>query len=88
MSFLDTHVHFWDMNRHEYPNYATEPSFAWPGRDEAALQRNFGPDDVVQQMAEAGVKGILFVQVINDSPEEAKWVAGLAKRHDIIKVTG
>ncbi|MBO3662841.1 amidohydrolase family protein [Microbacterium stercoris] len=64
---LDAHVHVWAPSRLAYP---------WL-RDEPALDRDFGPDDVDD--ADGAITEWVFVEADSSAPlDEVAWVSGLA----------
>lgn len=71
---IDAHLHFWD---------AEHATHKWPDTIAARLQRGFSPDDLVPEMAIAGVSSIVLMQSRNDFAESLHF-ASLAKRHDFI----
>ncbi|KAG7165277.1 hypothetical protein Hamer_G021487 [Homarus americanus] len=68
-------VDLFELKRFQYP---------WPTPD-LCIYRDHQPEDLWDAMADTGVKDVVFVQCLNDSPEEAKWVMSLAKQHPRIK---
>jgi L-fuconolactonase len=74
-SVIDTHQHFWDISRFEYP-WMTGPKLA-------PLRRNYLPADLEPLLAPAGVDGTVFVQA-QHNVEESRWVLSLAERHDFL----
>ncbi|KAJ8314832.1 hypothetical protein KUTeg_006982 [Tegillarca granosa] len=47
--------------------------------------RNILAEELVENMRATPIKHAVFVQCINDSPEEAKWVMEVAEKHTFIK---
>ncbi|CAL4131077.1 unnamed protein product [Meganyctiphanes norvegica] len=73
---LDSHCHMWELSRFQYP---------WPtpdmliGVDHLAV-------DLMEAVKDSPSKGdFIFVQCLNESPEEAKWVQSLANVNPRIK---
>ncbi|XP_070175791.1 L-fucono-1,5-lactonase-like isoform X1 [Littorina saxatilis] len=73
---VDAHFHIWDLQKFSYQ---------WPTPDVPALFRNFTPEDLKEAAKDIPIKHAVFVQVLNNSPEEAIWVSQLAEQHDVIK---
>lgn len=73
---VDSHFHVWDLTKFQYP---------WPTATEAAIYRNFSPDDLQQNLANTPIRHAVFVQCLNGTPEEAKWVISQAESHPFIK---
>jgi len=72
---IDTHQHFWDLSRFDYP---------WMnGPELAPLRRDYLPADLEPLLAPAGVHRSVFVQARHDV-EESRWVLGLSERHDFL----
>jgi L-fuconolactonase len=71
----DAHQHFWDLSRFDYPWMA--------GEELEPLRRDYLPEDLAPLLAPAGVDRTIFVQAQHDI-EEARWVLGLAERHDFL----
>jgi L-fuconolactonase len=73
MSFkiVDTHVHFWDLDRFDY---------FWLKPEYGILYRTYLPEQIRQEMDKAGVSQGIFVQA-NHLPDENDWVLSLAKTH-------
>ncbi len=64
---LDTHLHFWDLDRFEY---------AWITRGAEPLGRSFLADEAEHTLHTAGVDAAIFVQA-DGSIAEAAWVLHL-----------
>jgi L-fuconolactonase len=73
MSFkiVDTHVHFWDLNRFGY---------FWLKPEYGILYQTYLPEQIRAEMDKAGVSQGIFVQA-NHLLEENDWVLDLAKTH-------
>jgi L-fuconolactonase len=72
---IDTHQHFWELSRFEYPWMA--------GADLDPLRRDYLPADLEPLLRPAGVDRTIFVQAQHDV-EESRWVLGLAERHEFL----
>ena len=70
-SIVDTHVHFWDMDRFHY---------FWLKPEYGILYQTYLPEQIRQAMDEAGVARGVFVQA-NHVLEENDWVLSLAETH-------
>src|SRR5581483_6033454 len=75
MDKIDTHHHFWRYNPAEY---------GWIDDRLSAIRRDFLPHDLQQEIAEAGVTGVISVQV-RQTLDETRWLLELAARHKFIK---
>nr|XP_022323194.1 uncharacterized protein LOC111124546 isoform X1 [Crassostrea virginica] len=73
---VDSHFHIWDLQNFQYP---------WPTAAEAAIFKNFSPKDLQENLTKTPVRHAVFVQCLNGSPEEAKWVIHQAKDCPFIK---
>ena len=72
---IDTHQHFWDLSRFEYP---------WmSGPELEPLRRHYLPEDLEPLLPSAGVDRTVFVQAQHNL-EESRWVLGLAERHHFL----
>jgi L-fuconolactonase len=71
----DTHQHFWDLSRFDYPWMA--------GEELKPLRRDYLPEDLAPLLTPAGVDRTVFVQAQHNI-EEARWVLGLAERHEFL----
>lgn len=75
---IDTHVHFWELDRLEYP---------WLENRESPLSRDFTPEDYQQATREYQLKKVVFVES-GRSPDqylpETKWVSELSARYPFI----
>jgi len=75
---VDTHVHFWELDRLEYP---------WLENKESPLSRDFTVSDYQQATQDHPVEKIVFVEsgrVPQQYLDEVKWVQQLAKQHEWI----
>jgi L-fuconolactonase len=72
---IDTHQHFWDLSRFDYP---------WmQGPELEPLRRNYLPSDLEPLLRPAGVDQTICIQAQHNL-EESRWVLGLAERHDFL----
>lgn len=71
---IDTHQHYWNYDAAEY---------RWIDDSMAALRRDFLPPDAQREMAAAGVRSSIAVQV-RQTVEETRWMLDLADRHSFI----
>ena len=71
---VDAHQHFWHYNATEY---------AWIDQSMCALERDFLPGDLADELAEAGVEATIAVQV-RQTLEETRWLLHLAGAHPFI----
>ncbi len=71
---VDTHMHFWDLDRFEYE---------WLGPEWGILNRSYLPDQFKRELEGAGVDHGVFVQA-NHLQAENDWVLGLAEENDWI----
>lgn len=67
---IDAHQHFWQLGRGDY---------AWPTRAEAAIFRDFGPDDLAPLLDQGGVTRTILVQA-TPSVAETRYLLDLAAR--------
>jgi L-fuconolactonase len=70
-SIVDTHVHFWDLDRFHY---------FWLKPEYGILYQTYLPEQIRQEMDKAGVERGVFVQA-NHLLEENDWVLSLAETH-------
>jgi L-fuconolactonase len=61
---IDAHHHLWRYTEREY---------GWIDETMAALQRNFLPDDLMREIAAAGIDGTVVVQA-RQTMEETRWL--------------
>ena len=71
---IDTHLHTWDLNKLDY---------YWLKNDNSILAKTYLLDEVLPQMADAGVTGAVLVQATNRL-EETDWLLQLASEYDCI----
>lgn len=67
---IDAHQHFWQLGRGDY---------GWPTASEAAIFRDFGPEDLAPLLARAGVRQTVLVQA-TPTVAETSYLLGLAAR--------
>ncbi|HWD99267.1 MAG TPA: amidohydrolase family protein, partial [Bryobacteraceae bacterium] len=72
---IDSHQHFWDLSRLEYP---------WMAPGESVLRRNYLPEDLAPILELNRFDGTVAVQA-NVVMEETWWLLDLADRHDLIR---
>ncbi len=73
---IDSHQHFWDLDRLPYPWMPPEP--------DCPLRRNFLPADLEPVLARNRFDGSVVVQA-TQVPEEARWLLSLADEYPFIK---
>jgi len=71
---VDSHQHFWDIDRFEY---------WWLTPEREVLRRNYLPEDLRPLLSQTGVKFTVAVQA-HDSLMEAHWLLELASANDFI----
>jgi L-fuconolactonase len=71
---IDTHLHFWDLGRFQYP---------WMTPARASLRRNYLPEDAKPLLAAAHVDQGVVVQA-HHSLAESRWLLELAATHDFL----
>jgi L-fuconolactonase len=74
-SRVDAHQHFW--------RYQPERD-AWITEDMAAIRRDFLPEELEGILVAAGLRGSVAVQA-NQSPEETRFLLGLARKHSFVQ---
>jgi L-fuconolactonase len=72
---IDAHHHFWNYDPKQY---------GWISESMSVLRRDFGPDDLREEITNAGVDGVISVQA-RQSVEETRWLLDLATRNDFIR---
>lgn len=75
MPLIDAHQHFWSL--------ATD-GHVWPTAAEAAIHRDFGPDDLVQATAGVALDGTVLVQS-QPSDRDTDWMLALAARTPLVR---
>jgi L-fuconolactonase len=71
---IDSHQHYWDVGRLDYP---------WMPPGPSVLRRNYLPDDLEPILADHRFDGTVVVQA-NVVMEETWWLLDLAARHESI----
>jgi L-fuconolactonase len=71
---VDSHQHFWDLERFEYP---------WMTDDLQPIRRNFGPTDLQPLLLERGVDRTVVVQAIS-SVDETRYLLEIAAESDFV----
>lgn len=72
---IDAHQHFWNLATGSYP---------WMAGDAMRpLRRDFGPDDLLPLLAEAGIASTILVQCRHD-PEETRDFLAIAQDHAFV----
>jgi L-fuconolactonase len=66
VNVVDSHHHFWDPSRNEYP---------WLTDELAAIRRAFGPEDLRPLLAERGVTRTVLVQTRSSLDESREFLA-------------
>ena len=72
---LDAHQHFWGYGADEY---------GWIGEEEAALKRDFLPNDLAVELKRTGFDGCVAVQA-RQSLVETEWLLELAEGYSFIR---
>ena len=72
---IDAHHHFWNYEPVEY---------GWIDDSMKAIQRDFMPEELQEEIATAGVDGVVSVQA-RQSLAETEWLLQLAAKYDFIK---
>lgn len=72
---IDSHQHFWDLQRLNYP---------WLKPNLHTLYRNYFPSDLAPELAACGVHGTIVVQATHDHAE-TEWLLSLAQETSFIK---
>ncbi|HEU4391069.1 MAG TPA: amidohydrolase family protein [Blastocatellia bacterium] len=72
---VDSHQHFWNYDAAEY---------GWIDDAMKAIRRDFLPHHLAEEIAAAGVDGVISVQA-RQTLEETEWLLDLAERHKFIK---
>ena len=71
---VDSHQHFWDIARFEYP---------WMGPEVAPIAKTFMPPDLAPTLAELGIDRTVLVQA-RSALEDTTWFLELATEYDFI----
>ena len=72
---IDAHHHFWNYDPVEY---------GWIDESMKAIRRDFTPEQLQEEIATAGVDGVVSVQA-RQSLAETEWLLRLAAKYDFIK---
>ena len=73
---IDAHHHFWWSGRHAY---------TWPDPVGDRFARDFTPDDLRPELARAGVKGTVLIQVLHQVGGETEECLDLSKEIDFVR---
>ncbi|XP_013393929.1 uncharacterized protein LOC106161506 isoform X1 [Lingula anatina] len=73
---VDTHFHLWNLKKFQY---------AWPDADVPILFRDINIEEYAEETRDTTFRHAVFVQVLNNCPEETKWLLKLAKTHPFLK---
>ena len=73
---IDAHHHFWWTDRHAY---------TWPDPVGDRFARDFTPDDLRPELARAGVKGTVLIQVLHQVGGETEECLDLSKEVDFVR---
>ncbi len=71
---IDAHQHFWTLNSQDYP---------WINERVPALNRDYGPIDLLPELQRSGFDGCIAVQA-RERIEESHYLLDLADRHPLI----
>jgi len=83
-NIIDTHFHIWDLGlRLKYQK--TDGSFDWPDESLSTIHRNILADEAAREFQKSKVEAAIFVQCLNGSQEEIKWVEDLSSSYPVIK---
>lgn len=74
MEIIDSHQHFWQVGRFDYP---------WMSSDLGVLYRDYLPETLEPILQENGVRRTVLVQASN-SLSESRWLLDLADKHSYI----
>ena len=72
---IDSHHHFWNYDPVEY---------GWIGDHMEKLRRNFGPDDLLHEIGQTGLDGVVSVQA-SQTLKETEFLNNYAREHGFIK---
>lgn len=72
---IDAHVHFWSL---------AEPHHQWPTPAEAAIHRDYGPDDWRRERGDIPVDGVVLVQS-QPTESHSHWLLSLADREPAVR---
>jgi L-fuconolactonase len=65
MSIIDSHHHFWWLDKHPYK---------WPDPAGSKLSRNFTPDDLAPELKACGIDGTVLIQVMHNTAETNEYL--------------
>ncbi len=71
---IDSHQHFWRLDRGDY---------YWLAEDQAAIYRDFGPEELEPILKETGIAGTVLVQAA-DTVAETRFLLDLARRNPFV----
>lgn len=74
MKIIDSHHHFWNYDPVEY---------GWIDDTMAVIRKDFGPKELREEIASAGVDGVVSVQA-RQSLEETEWLLELARENAFV----
>jgi L-fuconolactonase len=74
MSRIDSHLHFWRLDRGDY---------SWLGPQSGHLYQDFQPEQIAGELSESGVEHVIVVQAAA-TEAETRYLFGLARRHPFI----
>lgn len=72
---IDAHHHFWQFDAAQY---------GWINESMGVLRRDFLPADLEQEIAAAGIDGVVTVHA-RQTLEETRWLLDLAEEHEFIR---
>ena len=75
MSLIDAHQHFWSL---------ATPGHTWPTASEAAIYRDFGPDDLRTASAGVALDGTVLVHS-QPTDRDTDWILTLASRTPLVR---
>jgi L-fuconolactonase len=76
MMIIDAHQHFWQLSKPFNYGWLRSPQ-------NAPINRDFLPDDLLPHLKSTGVQKSIFVQTQHNL-DETRWVLGLAEQHDFL----
>jgi L-fuconolactonase len=74
VSRVDSHLHFWRLNRGDY---------SWLGPESDQLYQDFEPEQIAAELRESGVERVVVVQAA-PTEAETRYLFELARRHPLI----
>ena len=72
---IDSHHHFWDYSSEQY---------GWINDEMSVLKQDFGPSQLLDHSASAGITGVVSVQA-RQTLEETTWLLDIAKSAEIVR---